>query len=86
MSFTYLNKLPTPANIKEQYPLSEEGKAVKAARDAEISAVIRGESGKFLVIIGPCSADSEESVMDYIHRLARVNEQTKDKLILIPRI
>ncbi len=86
MSFTYLNKMPSPAQIKEEYPLSEELKAVKAERDSEISAVIRGESDKFLVVIGPCSADSEEPVMDYIHRLARVNEQTKDKLILIPRI
>ncbi len=86
MSFTYLNILTTPGQIKEDYPLSEKGMAQKAARDAEISAVIRGESDKFLVVIGPCSADSEEPVMEYIHRLARVNEQTKDRLILIPRI
>ncbi len=86
MSFTYLNMLPTPAQIKEEYPLSDRLRAVKEARDAEIGAVIRGESDKFLVVIGPCSADSEEPVMDYIHRLARVNEQTADRLILIPRI
>ncbi len=86
MSFTYLNKLPSPAEIKEQFPLAESLKAVKEARDAEIAAVLRGESDKFLVIIGPCSADSEAPVMDYIHRLAKVNEQTKDKLIIIPRI
>ncbi len=86
MSFTYLNELPTPSQIREEYPLSSAGEACKAARDAEISAVIRGESDKFLVVIGPCSADSEEAVMEYIHRLARVNEQTKDRLILIPRI
>ncbi len=86
MSFSYLNKLPTPAEIKRDYPLPERLKAVKEARDSEISAVIRGESDKFLVVIGPCSADSEEPVMEYIHRLARVNEQTKDRLILIPRI
>ncbi len=86
MSFTYLKELPSPAEIKKEFPLSAELTALKKARDAEISAVIRGESDKFLVIIGPCSADSEEPVMDYIHRLARVNEQTKDRLILIPRI
>ncbi len=86
MSFTYLNQMPHPEQIKEEYPLPEELKPVKAARDAQISAVIRGESDKFLVVIGPCSADSEEPVMDYIHRLARINEQTKDRLILIPRI
>lgn len=86
MSFTYLKELPTPAQIKEEFPLSEELRAVKKARDTEISAVLKGESDKFLVIIGPCSADNETSVMDYIHRLAKVNEQTRDKLILIPRI
>ena len=86
MSFTYLNQLPTPAQIKEEFPLSEALRRIKAERDAEIGAVLKGESDKFLVIIGPCSADNETSVMDYIHRLARVNEQTKDRLILIPRI
>ncbi len=86
MSFTYLKQLPTPSRIKDDYPISDASAAVKQARDAEIAAVLRGESDKFLVVIGPCSADSEEPVMDYIHRLARVNEQTKDRLILIPRI
>lgn len=86
MSFTYLRELPSPADIKRDFPLSEELAALKKSRDEEISAVIKGESDKFLVVIGPCSADSEEPVMDYIHRLARVNEQTKDRLIIIPRI
>ena len=86
MSFSYLKELPTPEEIKKSYPLTEECKKIKQDRDEEISRVLRGESDKFLVIIGPCSADKEEPVMDYIHRLAKVNEQTKDKLILIPRI
>ncbi|MCD8323720.1 MAG: 3-deoxy-7-phosphoheptulonate synthase [Clostridiales bacterium] len=86
MSFTYLKELPSPAVIKKEFPLSAELQALKEERDAQISAVIRGESDKFLVIIGPCSADSEEPVMDYIHRLDRVNAHTKDRLILIPRI
>ncbi len=86
MSFTYLNQLPSPEQIKDNYPLPEEGRAIKEARDAEISAVIRGESDKFLVVVGPCSADREEPVLDYIHRLAQLNEQTKDRLILIPRV
>ncbi|MCC8080991.1 MAG: 3-deoxy-7-phosphoheptulonate synthase [Lachnospiraceae bacterium] len=86
MSFTYLNELPTPAQIKKDFPLSEELQLLKKERDAQISAVIRGESDRFLVIIGPCSADSEKPVIDYIHRLAKVNEQTKDRLIIIPRI
>ena len=86
MSFSYLKQLPTPEEIKQTYPLNDTCKKIKCERDEEISRVLRGESDKFLVIIGPCSADKEEPVMDYIHRLARVNEQTKDKLILIPRI
>ena len=86
MSFSYLKELPTPEEIKQTYPLSEACRKIKQERDEEIGRVLRGESDKFLVIIGPCSADKEEPVMDYIHRLAKVNEQTKDKLIIIPRI
>ena len=86
MSFSYLKQLPTPEEIKQTYPLSEACQKIKQERDAEIARVLRGESDKFLVIIGPCSADKEEPVMDYIHRLAKINEQTKDKLIIIPRI
>ena len=86
MSFTLVNELPSPAEILEQFPLPEKLAALKAERDEEIKKVITGESNKFLVIIGPCSADKEEPVMDYIHRLAKINEQTKDKLIIIPRI
>ena len=86
MSFEFIKKLPTPDEIREQYPVPEEVLKIKAKRDAEIKDVIPGKSNKFLVIIGPCSADNEESVCDYVNRLARVNEQVKDKLILIPRI
>ena len=86
MSFEFIKKLPTPDEIREQYPVPEEVLKIKAKRDAEIKDVITGKSNKFLVIIGPCSADNEESVCDYVNRLARVNEQVKDKLILIPRI
>ncbi|MBQ3105039.1 MAG: 3-deoxy-7-phosphoheptulonate synthase [Lachnospiraceae bacterium] len=86
MSFTFIQKLPTPEEIKEQLPVPAHLAAIKKARDEEIKAVIRGESGKFLLIIGPCSADNEDSVCDYISRLAALNDQVKDKLILIPRI
>lgn len=86
MSFEFIKKLPTPDEIREQYPVPKELIAIKAARDEEIKAVITGESSKFLVIIGPCSADNEDAVCDYINRLAKVNEDVKDKLILIPRI
>ena len=86
MSFTFLNTLPTPEEIKERFPLSEAAKEQKKQRDAEIAAVIRGEDSRFLLVIGPCSADSEEPVLDYVHRLAKVQEKVKDQLILIPRI
>ncbi len=86
MSFEFIKKLPTPAEIKEEYALPPQLAKIKEARDAEISDVITGKSNKFLVIIGPCSADNEDSVCDYVNRLAKVNEKVKDKLILIPRI
>lgn len=86
MSFEFIQKLPSPDEIRQQFPLPEELSRIKAERDAEIRAVLTGESRKFLVIIGPCSADNEDSVCDYINRLAKVNEKVKDKLILIPRI
>ncbi|MBQ2804134.1 MAG: 3-deoxy-7-phosphoheptulonate synthase [Lachnospiraceae bacterium] len=86
MSFEFIKKLPTPDEIKNEYPLPLELVKLKEERDAEIRDVITGKSNKFLVIIGPCSADNEEAVCDYVNRLAKVNEQVKDKLILIPRI
>ena len=86
MAMNFNRKLPIPKEIKELYPLSDEIKSVKAQRDALIADVFTGKSDKFLLIIGPCSADNEESVMDYIHRLARVQEQVKDKILIIPRI
>jgi len=82
----FIRKLPMPVEIKEQYPLTEAVKKIKEERDAEIAKIFKGESDKFLLVIGPCSADIEESVMDYISRLAKVQEEVKDKLILVPRI
>lgn len=86
MSFEFIQKLPTPDEIREQYPLPAHLVELKKKRDKEIRDVITGRSKKFLVIIGPCSADNEEAVCDYVTRLAKVNEKVKDKLILIPRI
>lgn len=86
MSFEFVKKLPTPDEIRGEYPLPQELVEIKKKRDAEIADVVTGRSNKFLVIIGPCSADNEDSVCDYINRLTKVNEKVKDKLILIPRI
>lgn len=86
MGFEFVKKLPNPAEIREQYAVPEKLAALKKEKDEEIKKVITGESSKFLVIIGPCSADNEDAVCDYVTRLAEVNDKVKDKLILIPRI
>ncbi len=86
MAFEYINPIPTPDEIKVMIPLSEELKNMKAKRDQEISKVFTGESNKFILIIGPCSAHDEEAVVEYVKRLAKVQEQVADKLVLIPRV
>lgn len=86
MGFEFINKLPTPAEIKEQFPLPAECIADKAVRDEEVKDIITGASGKFLVIIGPCSADNEDAMLNYAGRLVKLQEDTKDKLIIVPRV
>ena len=86
MSFIFKKKVISPTELKQAYPLSEKDKQVKENRDEEIKKVLSGESDKFLVVIGPCSADNEDSVLDYVSRLAKVQEKVEDKLIIIPRI
>ncbi|SCY32127.1 MULTISPECIES: 3-deoxy-7-phosphoheptulonate synthase [unclassified Butyrivibrio] len=86
MSFEYIQKLPTPDEIRERFPLTKELAAIKAQRDQMISDVFTGKSDKFLVIIGPCSADREDAVCEYVQRLGKVSEKVSDKLIIIPRI
>ena len=72
MSMTINKELPNPAALKAQFPLPEDIRRIKAQRDAEIAKVFRGKSDKFLVIVGPCSADNEDAVCEYTQRLARV--------------
>ena len=86
MGLEFINKLPTPAEIREQFPIPAELAALKEKRDAEIRKVITGESDKFLLIIGPCSADNETAVLDYTSRLVKVQDKVKDKIIIIPRV
>ena len=86
MSFEFIKKLPTPEEIRTEYPLSDYAANVKQKRDALIRDVFTGASDKFLVNIGPCSADNEDAVCDYINRLAKVQDKVSDKIILIPRI
>ena len=86
MSMNFHRKLPIPQEVKREFPLSEEMLVVKENRDRQIREVFEGKSDKFLLIIGPCSADHKEPVLEYISRLRRLDEQVSDKIILIPRI
>lgn len=79
-------ELPIPADLKAAYPLPEGVRDLKAQRDREIRDVFEGRSDKFLVLVGPCSADNQDAVLEYALRLAKVNEELKDKLVLIPRV
>lgn len=82
----FKRKLPIPKEIKEQYPLTAGLAQVKARRDKEIADVFTGKSGKMVLIIGPCSADREDAVLEYCERLAKLQEAVSDKLVLIPRV
>lgn len=86
MSFKFVRQLPSPDQVKEQTPMSEEMKKIKEQRDRLIQDVITGDSDKFLVIVGPCSADNEDSVCEYTNRLTKVQEKVADRLVLVPRI
>lgn len=86
MSMQLIKKLPDPTELKSQYPLSDNCKRIKKERDTEISKIFRGESDKFVLVIGPCSADSEDSVLEYLLGIAKINEEIKDKIMIIPRI
>ena len=83
MAMEFRAKLPIPKAIKEQYPLSREVIEKKNKRDNEIRDVFLGKSGKFILIIGPCSADNEDAVMDYIHRLKVLQDKVDDKILII---
>ena len=86
MSFEFVTKLPTPEELRLQYPITEKIARVKAQRDQEIKDIFTGKSDRFLVIIGPCSADREDAVLEYCERLAKLQEAVSDKLVLIPRV
>ena len=86
MDMKFIRKLPVPEELKEQFPITPEIAKAKEERDAEIRRIFTGESDKFLLIIGPCSADNEEAVLDYMHRLKEVADMVKDKIFIIPRV
>lgn len=86
MSMVVNKQLPLPAALKEEYPVGSEIAALKAQRDREIRQVFTGESDKFIVLVGPCSADNEDAVCEYVSRLTKVNDKLSERLLIIPRI
>lgn len=86
MQFEFLNKLPTPLEIKHRFPLNANLRKIKADRDEEIRKIFTGESDKFLLIIGPCSAHDRDAVLEYTDRLAKLQERVKDEIVIVPRI
>lgn len=86
MGFDYLRPIPSEEKVVKEMPLTARAEAVKQERDKEIIDCIRGKSSRVLVIIGPCSADDEEAVSEYVSRLSRLQEKVKEKLILVPRV
>ncbi len=86
MSMNFKGKLPIPKEVKERFPLTKEMTEQKARNDEEIKNIFSGESDKFLLVIGPCSADYKDAVLDYIHRLRKVQEKVQDKIFIVPRI
>ncbi len=86
MNMNFKRKLPIPMEIKEQYPITYELEQMKEKRDQQITAVFEGRDDKLILIIGPCSADNDDSVIDYITRLRGVQEKVADKILIIPRI
>ena len=85
MQMEFVRELPLPVELKEQFPLDEKLKAVKEERDNEIIKIFKGEDDRLILLIGPCSADREDAVLEYMNRLAPVAEKVKDRLLIIPR-
>ena len=86
MNMNFKRKLPIPMEIKEQFPLSYKLEQLKEKRDVEIKSIFEGKDDRFILVIGPCSADHDDSVIDYISRLRTVQDKVSDKILIIPRI
>ena len=86
MKMEFIRKLPVPQELKREYPITPEIQRIKEQRDKEIADIITGvDTDRMLLLIGPCSADREDAVLDYMTRLAEVSEKVKDKLLIVPR-
>ncbi|HBR05044.1 MAG TPA: 3-deoxy-7-phosphoheptulonate synthase [Lachnospiraceae bacterium] len=86
MQMEFIRKLPIPKELKEQYPIDDKLKKIKEDRDVEIKNIFEGKDDRFLLIIGPCSADREDAVLEYMTKLRDVQEKVKDKIFIIPRV
>ena len=86
MGFEFIKKLPTPEEVRNQYPLDRKLEKLKQERDEELRSIITGEDNRFIAIIGPCSADNEDAVCDYLLRLQKVQEKISDKVFIVPRV
>ena len=86
MSFTYLKPMPSPEEVKDMLPMTSKMQQIKKQNDSEIADIITGKDSRVLAIIGPCSADNEDSVIEYVSRLAPIQEEIKDKVKIVPRI
>ncbi len=86
MQMEFIRKLPIPKELKEQYPIDDKLKKIKEDRDVEIKNIFEGKDNRFLLIIGPCSADREDAVLEYMTKLRDVQEKVKDKIFIIPRV
>lgn len=86
MNMEFRRKLPIPKDIKEMFPISPEYEAKRMVRDKEIKDILSGNSDKFLLLIGPCSADNEEAVLEYLLRLRKVQDKVEDKICIVPRV
>ena len=84
MNMEFKRKLPIPMDIKAEYPFTEDLVKIKEKRDEEIKAIFEGKDDRFILIVGPCSADKDDSVLDYISRLRNVQEKVSDKILIIP--
>lgn len=86
MEMEFLRKLPTPSEIKEEFPLHKEMERIKEERDVVLKNIFEGKDDRLLLLIGPCSADNEDAVLDYLCRLRKAAEKVRDKIFVVPRI
>ena len=86
MNMDFKRRLPIPKDIKEMFPISEKYKVMREEKDREIKDILAGRKDKFLLLVGPCSADNEEAVLDYLSRLRKVQDKVQEKICIIPRV